>query len=151
MSAVGSAARENRLQSIGGNIGYLYIPTIYILFNTETVQEFLQILDISVCRDALKKMYYNNGWVGLLKAVIQGDGAELESPEPPINNFPWCKCGKFRPMPLDVENFCCRKRFCVTLEEFFKSAILDVNVLLSIAIVNHSEIFADDPSYEPAS
>lgn len=26
----------------------------------------------------------------------------------------WCDCSVCRPMPLDVENVCCRKRTCVT-------------------------------------
>jgi len=33
---------------------------------------------------------------------------------------------------------------------FFQSAVLDMSVL-SIAIVNRSDVFADDPEYTPAS
>ena len=92
-----------------------------------TMQEFLQTLDISVCRDALKKMYSNNGGVELLKAIIQGDGGDAKSPEPSINNLPWCKCGRCRPMPQDVENVCCRNWFCVTLENFLSLPFWTVN------------------------
>ena len=126
--------------SIGGKLPYCYTLILYIFKNIyTTVQEFLQTLDVSVCRDALKKTFNNNGGVELLKAIIQGDGAEPDNPQPPASNLPWCKCGRCRPMLQDIENICCRKRFCVTLEEFFESAILDLNVL-SIAIVNRSEV-----------
>jgi len=37
----------------------------------------------------------------------------------------------------------------VTIPEFFESAVLDMNVL-SIAIINRSEMFADDPDYSPS-
>ena len=66
------------------------------------------------------------------------------------NNLPWCICGQCRHMALEVENICCRQRICITREEFFQCAVLDMGVL-SIAIVNHSDVFADDPEYTPAS
>ena len=52
-------------------------------------------------------------------------------------------------MPLPAENVCCRKSPCVTTLEFFQSAVLDMNVL-SISIVNRSDVFADDPDYSPS-
>jgi len=51
-------------------------------------------------------------------------------------------------MPLPAENVFCRKRSCVTTLQFFQSAVLDMN-MLSIAIINRSEVFADDPDYTP--
>jgi len=52
----------------------------------------------------------------------------------------WYICRKCRAMPLSVENVCCRKRLCVTTQDFFQSAVLDMNVLF-IAIVNRSNVF----------
>ena len=70
--------------------------------------------------------------------------------QPHSSNLPdWCICGKCGPMPLSTENVCCRKRPCVIMLEFFESAVLDMNVL-SIAIVNRSDVFADDPDYSPS-
>jgi len=53
-------------------------------------------------------------------------------------------------MPQPVENVCCRKRQCITTTDFFQSVVLDSNVL-SIAIVNRSDVYADTPDYTPAS
>ena len=52
--------------------------------------------------------------------------------------------------PCPQRILCCRKRPCVTTQEFFESAVLDMNVL-SIAIVNRSDVYADDPDYSPSS
>lgn len=105
-------------------------------------------LDVSMCRDALKKTFVNHGGVDLLKAIInEGDP---ESDAGSNNNLPWCICGYCRHMPLEVEKVCCRQRVCVTREEFFQPAVLDMSVL-SIAIVNRSEVFAEDPEYTPSS
>ena len=105
-------------------------------------------LDVSMCRDALKKTFSNHGGVDLLKAIIH-DG-DPESDGGSNNNLPWCICGRCRHMPLEVEKVCCRQRVCITREEFFQSAVLDMSVL-SIAIVNRSDVFADDPEYTPSS
>lgn len=51
--------------------------------------------------------------------------------------------------PLEIENVCCRKQPCVTTE-FFQLAVLDMNVI-SITIVNQSDVFADDLDYSPSS
>ena len=105
-------------------------------------------LDVSMCRDALKKTFSNHGGVELLKAIIHEGDPESDGRN--NNNLPWCICGRCRHMPLEVENICCRQRICITREEFFQSAVLDMGVL-SIAIVNRSDVFADDPEYTPAS
>ena len=66
------------------------------------------------------------------------------------SNLPgWCICGRCRPMPLPVEDMCCRKRPCITTQDFFQSAVLDMTVV-SIAIVNRSDLFADDLDYSPS-
>ena len=100
-----------------------------------------------MCRDALKKTFSNHGGVELLKAIIHEEDPENGRNN---NNLPWCICGQCRHMALEVENICCRQRICITREEFFQCAVLDMRVL-SIAIVNHSDVFADDPEYTPAS
>ena len=72
---------------------------------------------------------------------------------PPDNNnqrIPWCVCGKCQVMEQPIENVCCRKRPCICTTEFFTSVVLDTNVL-SIAIVDRSDVYADDPDYSPAS
>ena len=82
--------------------------------------------------------------VDLLKAIIhQGDP---ESDKGSNNNLPWCICGHCRHIPLEVEKVCCRRRVCIMSEEFFQAAVLDMNVL-SIAMVNRSNVFADDSEY----
>ena len=53
-------------------------------------------------------------------------------------------------MGQPIENVCCRQRPCISTTDFFASVVLDTNVL-SIAIVNRSDMFADDPDYSPAS
>ena len=112
------------------------------------------MLDIYTLRDALKKSFSDHGGMELLKAIIEG--AEPGNPGPDPGNtgasssMPRCICGRCRVMPLEIENVCCRKRPCVTAQDFFQSAVLDMNVL-SIAIVNRSDVFADDPDYSPSS
>ena len=49
-------------------------------------------------------------------------------------------------MELPIENLCCKQRPCITTTEFFESVMLDSHVL-SVAIVNRSDTFADDPDY----
>ena len=105
-------------------------------------------LDVSMCRDALKKTFSKHGGLDLLKAIICE--RDQESDGNSSNDLRWCICGRCRHMPLEVEKVCCRQRACVTREEFFRSAVIDMSVL-SIAIVNRSEVFADDPEYTPSS
>ena len=101
-----------------------------------------------MCRDALKKTFTNHGGIDLLKAIIHDE--DPGGNEGSNSNLPWCVCGRCRHMPLEAENICCRKRVCITREEFFQSAVLDMSVL-SIVIVNRSDVFADDPEYTPSS
>ena len=114
------------------------------------VQEYIISLDLDTCHQIMKKTYCNNGGVELLKSIMSSDPPEPEN-DPQSSNLPdWCRCGNCQPMPLSTENICCRKRPCVTTLEFFESAVLDMNVL-SIAIVNRSDVYADDPDYSPSS
>ena len=53
-------------------------------------------------------------------------------------------------MELAVDNVCCRQRPCITSTEYFDSVVMD-NHVLSVAIVNRSEVFADEADYSPAS
>lgn len=53
-------------------------------------------------------------------------------------------------MEQTIENKCCRKRICVTTTEPFETIVLDRDVL-SVAIVNRSDNFADEPDYSPSS
>ena len=101
-----------------------------------------------MCRDALKKTFTNHGGIDLLKAIIHDE--DPGGNEGSNSNLPWCVCGRCRHMPLEAENICCRQRVCITTEEFFQSAVLDMSVL-SIAIVNRSDVIADDPDYTASS
>ena len=98
------------------------------------------MLDVSTLRDALKKFFSDHGGMELLKAIIEGAEPGNPGPDPgipgPSSSMPRCICGRCRVMPLEIENVCCRKRPCVTAQDFFQSAVLDMNVL-SIAIMNH--------------
>ena len=113
-------------------------------------------LDVAECRNTLKKTFSNHGGVDLLKAILSEQdpdgGDEDQDPDGNGNNsqLPWCVCGRCRRIPQEIENRCCRKRPCITTEDFFQSAVLDMSVL-SIAIMNRSDVFADDPEYTPAS
>ena len=57
-------------------------------------------LDVSTCRDALKKTFSNHGGVDLLKAIIhEGDP---ESDEGSNSNLPWCVCGRCRHIRVET-------------------------------------------------
>ena len=65
------------------------------------------------------------------------DGAELP-PEIPSehgegsdkgNIPPWCICYNCRPMPLEVENKCCKQKKCITTSARFTKVCLDPDVL----------------------
>ena len=93
------------------------------------------MLDVSMCRDALKKTFTNHRGIDLLKAIIhQGDP---ESDGGSNNNLPWCICGCCRHIPLEMEKVCCRRRVCIMSEEFFQSAVFDMN---GLAVNCHSEL-----------
>ena len=93
--------------------------------------------------------YSNRGGLQLAKSILGGD-----PPDPPPlqqdNQLQWCKCGKCRPMPLPIENLCCKQRPCITTIDTFESIVLDSNVL-SVAIVNRCDTFANEPDYSPQS
>ena len=92
--------------------------------------------------------YSNRGGLQLAKSLLGSD------PDPPPlqqdNQLPWCKCGKCRPMPLPIENLCCKQRTCITTVDTFESIVLDSNIL-AVAIVSRSDTYADVPDYSPQS
>ena len=53
-------------------------------------------------------------------------------------------------MDQPIENACCRKLEGVTKLEAFENIVLGINVL-SVAIISHSDIYADNPEYTHAS
>ena len=65
------------------------------------------------------------------------------------NNQPWCICNKCLNMDTPIENKCCRRTTCVTTTEPFETIVLDRD--MSVAIVNRSDDFADEPDYSPSS
>ena len=65
------------------------------------------------------------------------------TPEPTPESVPdWCTCGKCRPMPLQVENKCCKQKKCITLTSRFSKLCLDPDVL-ELCIYNGSDIRND--------
>ena len=62
----------------------------------------------------------------------------------------WCDCSVCRPMPLDVENVCCRKRTCVTSFAMYQHVCLDREVL-TLAIRARFDILAEEPDYSTNS
>ena len=102
--------------------------------------------------DDLQKLvteaFCNNGGIELAKTLLQDPP---EEPGPSNNNeLPWCICNKCRAMPTADENVCCRKRPCVSTMGWFDTVVLNRDVL-SVAIEARSDIYADDPEYNPAS
>jgi len=96
----------------------------------------------------------------LVRLLSQGRGSleyakhmvlSNENPPEPEQPVPeWCVCGICRPMPLDIENVCCRKRTCVTSFQLFNNVCLDKEVLL-IVIRARCDIRAYEPDYSPNS
>ena len=62
----------------------------------------------------------------------------------------WCDCSVCRPMPLDMENVCCRKRTCVTSYAMYQNICLDWEVL-TLAIRARFDILAVEPDYSTNS
>lgn len=54
----------------------------------------------------------------------------------------WCKCGKCRPMPQEVENKCCSLKKCITMTSRFVKLCLDPDVL-ELCIRNTGDIRND--------
>ena len=127
----------------------VYFTSIIIQVPYAYVQEFTEGLTVEQCRTLLSQVFNNHGGLELARSQMQHGQPEV----PPDNNnhrIPWCVCGKSREMEQPNENICCRKQPCICTTEYFTSVVLDTNVL-SIAIVNRSDVYADDPDYSPAS
>lgn len=54
----------------------------------------------------------------------------------------WCKCGNCRHMPRAIENVCCKKKDCVTLQPRFYKLCLDPDIL-QLCILNQADIKND--------
>ena len=54
----------------------------------------------------------------------------------------WCRCGKCRPMPQQVENKCCGLKKCITMTARFSKLCLDPDVL-ELCIRNADDIQND--------
>jgi len=93
-------------------------------------------------------LFSTKGGVDLVKSALLSDPPNQPTQQP--NDLPWCLCGYCRPMPTEVEKKCCRLRTCVTRTDLFESTVLDLNVL-SIAILNRSEMFVSSFDDSPAS
>ena len=84
----------------------------------------------------------------MAKSIMQQD--EAPDPQPSSDALPWCICKYCRPMEHATENVCCRQRNCITMSTTFDGVALNRNVL-SVAVINRSDLFADGLNYSPAS
>lgn len=89
------------------------------------------------------------GGLSLLKTLVQD---QQPSPErPPGEQVPeWCICGRCRPMDTPTENVCCRDIRCITTFDHFHLLCLN-HPVLTVAIHNRCDIYADPVDYSPAS
>ena len=124
-----------------------YSQTVICALNFVILQAFVSNLTREQCCELIIAAYSNKGGIQLAKSLVSSQ-APLQ--EPPSNQLNWCICRKCHPMKLAMENVCCRQRPCITSTEYFDSVVMD-NYELSVAIVNRSEVFADEPDYSPAS
>ena len=83
-----------------------------------------------------------------LLEVISDSPPHEQEPEPDTPE--WCICTICRPMPLEIENVCCRKRTCVTSYTMFENICLDREVL-TLAIRARCDIRAEEPDYSSNS
>ena len=114
------------------------------------IKEFLSSLTEEQQDQLLVEAYGNTGGVQLAQSILSittdiphGDNQEG-------NNQPWCICNKCLNMGTPIENKCCWRTTCVTTTEPFETIVLDRDIL-SVAIVNRSDNFADEPDYAPSS
>ena len=71
-------------------------------------------------------------------------------PEQPGNGPNWCVCGNCREMDTPRENVCCRRRMCVTTFDNFHLLCTE-HAVLTVAIHNRADIYADPIDYSPGS
>jgi len=67
-------------------------------------------------------------------------------PQGPHHPLPWCRCGRCRPMPTDLEKKCCRPRrdqHCISTSGKFARLCLD-NMVLEVAMRVHEDMLAED-------
>jgi hypothetical protein len=63
-----------------------------------------------------------------LRRVIPANDHPFAAPPNPSPPG-WCVCGRCVIMPTERENVCCGKRTCTTTEEYFRSTVIDPDVL----------------------
>ncbi|XP_041457679.1 P2X purinoceptor 7-like [Lytechinus variegatus] len=109
----------------------------------ETLQKFVSGLDTDQRGDLL---------VSLLARFPEAfmDAMAATQPEPPLPFDdpslpapPYCRCGKCRPMPTDVENVCCGFDICVSTTQAFADAVLNGNVLAAAMRAANNEFPRD--------
>ena len=143
-------------QSCGGNSNSHQISRIealklnvyiFCLNLHPPLQNFVGNLTLEPCQMLVAKGYNYVEGVAMAQSFVQ---QEQVSRPPPSNILPWCVCSHCRPMECEVENVCCRQRHCITLSSTFEGVALDRSILC-VAIVSCSDLFTDDPDYNPAS
>ena len=113
------------------------------------VQEFTEVLTIEQCQVLICQLFSNRRGIELAWSLMQ-PGQPYDVPPDSNQQLPWCIYGKCREMEQPIEKVCCSKQPCISTTDFLTSVVLDTNVL-SVAIVNRSDVFADNPDGSPAS
>ena len=119
------------------------------------MQSLLDGLTMTQCHQIIIKAFSNRGGLELVQSLLVPDSNQQQpnpdpDPDPDPRGLSWCICGKCRPMPLALENVCCRQSPCITMSEMFDTNVLNRDVL-SIAIVSSADVLASHPIYNPAS
>ena len=79
----------------------------------------------------------------------------LEQPDHPFAGPPnpsppnWCKCGRCREMPTARENVCCGLVNCTSTQQYFRSTVLDPDVL-QLNIRYRADVLNLRPDYSSA-
>ena len=114
------------------------------------IKDFLSSLTEEQRDQLLVEAYGNTGGVQLPQSVLSVTTDIPHGDNQEGNNQPRCICNKCLNMDTSIENKCCRRTTCVTTTEPFETIVLDRDIL-SVAIVNRSDDFADEPDYSPSS
>lgn len=90
-----------------------------------------------------------SSYIGLpAEMLTQSDHSFAAPPNP--NPPGWCVCGRCSEMPTARENVCCGERECTSAQEYFRSTVLDPDVL-QLNIRYRADFFNLQPDYRPAS
>ena len=121
---------------------------IYILIEWEydLLQTYVQSLATPDLQRLCIRLLGTRGGKSLALSLLTPDPGLDRPPGEEIP--PWCKCSRCREMETPRENVCCGHRDCVTTFDHYHLLCLEHNVL-TVAILNRAEIYADRVEYGP--